>query len=141
MAPSLSDHVRAAAQRGLRAAMEAFGEELVFTPMAPAADVNAAPGPDPARAVGTFRGIFFDPRAKPQFPHAFDPRTDLRPGAMSGQPYFRIFGVEREIFIGIKAGDVLQRPDGPEKSPGSRWRVSATFMGVAGDLYVTVNAI
>ena len=129
----------AKARVALLRAHDVFGQEVVFTPMTPAADPNAAAVPDTARNCGRLRAVFFDPRQRTIIPNGYDPRADLRPGAATGDPRFEFF--PDEDFQGVKLGDIVTQLNGPGGTEGARWRVTSVFVKPHGVVVANVNSL
>lgn len=109
----------AAVREGLAPAInEVMGQPFTLLPRAPAADVNAADIADPSRAEASFIGVFLDPPAKPMMAHAYDMRTDLRPGTDATMPRIDIMPNEVARGITVRKGDLIV------SAAGQRWRVS-----------------
>lgn len=88
-----------------------FGEAFVIRPYARDADVNAAPGPDPARDVLQLAGVFVAKPANPREANAYDAREYRRPGAEGDVPHVEFSPAARAAFVGfdLRAGDRIDR--------------------------------
>jgi hypothetical protein len=115
---------------------EALGATFIWAPMMESADVNAATVPDTGRSGGPIQGVFTDKEAKPLIPNNFDPRTDERPGTMSGVPHIDILPDQTTgIPIDIRRGDTLT------SDVGQVWVVSSAFPVKSGMVICAVNAV
>jgi hypothetical protein len=115
---------------------EAHEQVFVWTPMCEAADVNSAPAVDTSRGGGRVRGIFFDKQAKPEIPHGFDPRSDLRPGAIAGMSRIEILPDRRTGYT-----PPVERLDILVAESGARWSVVSVFQAKTGVKVCPVNAL
>lgn len=114
---------------------EAHAKCFTWSPMMESPDVNAASVADASRPGGTVVGVFYDKEAKPAIPNAFDPRTDLRPGAIAGMP--RI-----ELIPSCDApAPAVQRLDILVSEAGARWRVFSVFTTKTGVKICALNAL
>ena len=116
-----------------------FGENFVIRPYANAADVNAAPGPDPARDVLGLVGVWMSKPANPREPNAYDPREYRRPGAEGDVPHVEFSSWALAAFqdFDLRAGDRIDRPSNntsyqartPVITPNGTMRVPLNRLG------------
>jgi hypothetical protein len=117
------------------AVSELQAQTYIWAPMTSAADVNAPPIADTSRTGASVMGIFYDKQAKPLIPNGFDPRTDQRPGTLSGTPRIEFLPDSTGFTPDLRAPDLLS------SETGNTWRIISVFTTKTGIKVAAVNAV